>query len=112
MIALGGAAAEEIFYGERSTGSRGDFDQAIQLVTTMMDTGLTELGIIDRRMVTKEQLMKVNSELLDVLTERTRKLLVDRKPVFERSLSILKQEEVLSGEVFRKLMNNESQQSA
>ena len=28
MIALGGAAAEELFYGDRSTGSQGDFEQA------------------------------------------------------------------------------------
>ena len=31
MIALGGAAAEEMYYGGRSTGSRDDFDQAPML---------------------------------------------------------------------------------
>ena len=47
MIALGGAAAEEMFYGERSTGSRGDFEQAMSIVRSMVESGLTELGIID-----------------------------------------------------------------
>ena len=28
MIAIGGADAEEMFYGRRSTGSRNDFEQA------------------------------------------------------------------------------------
>lgn len=104
MIALGGAAAEELFYGGRSTGSRGDFDQALQLVTTMMDSGLTTLGIIDRKMVTKEQLMNENNRILEQLMERTRRLLAEHKRVFDRSLDILLKEENLSGDRFREFM--------
>jgi len=113
MIALGGSAAEELFYGERSTGSRGDFEQAIQLVGTMMDTGLTGLGIIDRSMVTKEQLMKENADILEQLTNRTREILEKRRDVFSHSLEVLLKEEVLSGEQFRVLMvQEETQQPA
>ena len=54
MIALGGAAAEEMFYGDRSTGSRGDFDQAMSIVRSMVESGLTELGIIDSSMMTPD----------------------------------------------------------
>lgn len=109
MIALGGSAAEELFYGDRSTGSRGDFEQAIRLVTMMMDSGLTKLGIIDRRMVTKEQLMKENADILEELTERTRAMLAEKRGVFERSLGILQKEEVLSGDRFRELMKDNEQ---
>lgn len=109
MIALGGAAAEELFYGGRSTGSRGDFDQALKLVTMMMDSGLTKLGIIDRNMVTKEQLMQENRDILEQLMIRTRKLLSEHKPVFEQSLAILLKEENLSGERFRTFMMTEAE---
>ncbi|WP_248925477.1 AAA family ATPase [Paenibacillus hamazuiensis] len=104
MIALGGAVAEEMFYGGRSTGSRNDFEQALNLVHTMMDCGLTNLGIIDRQMVTKEELMKENAAILEQLTEETRKVLEQHRSVFTQSLDILIHEEVLSGEQFRELL--------
>jgi cell division protease FtsH len=105
MIALGGAAAEEIFYGCRSTGSRNDFEQTLNLVGTMIDSGLTQLGIVDRRMVTKEEYMRENSRILDELTERTREQLNQHRRVFEQSLDILIHEEVLSGDRFRELLS-------
>lgn len=103
MIALGGAAAEEIFYGGRSTGSRNDFEQALSMVRNMMDSGLTSLGIIDREMVTKDQLMKENTSILDALMSRTKELLEQQRSVFDHSFAILMKEEVLSGDTFRKL---------
>lgn len=104
MIALGGAAAEEMFYGERSTGSRNDFEQVLNMVQTMIDSGLTRLGIIERDMVPKEKLQEETSRILDELTERTRKLLEQNRVVFEKSLDILMKEETLSGQQFRDLM--------
>mgnify|MGYP001300218669 CR=1 FL=1 len=104
MIALGGAAAEELFFGERSTGSRGDFDQALGTVSLMMESGLTRLGIIDRSMVTKEQLMHENAAILNDLMQRTRNLLDERRAVFDRALDALLREERLSGDDFRALL--------
>lgn len=106
MVALGGAAAEEMFYGGRSTGSRNDFEQALQLVTLMIDTGLTGLGIINRSMATKEQLTSETTVILNELTVRTRQLLEQHRPVFDYALRILKKEEVLSGDRFRGLLND------
>ncbi|MDB5055874.1 MAG: ATPase [Bacilli bacterium] len=106
MIALGGSVAEEMFYGNRSTGSRNDFEQALQMVETMIDSGLTSLGIVDRSMVSREQLMKENAAIMDQLTVRTRDLLEQYRVVFEQSLNILMQEEVLSGDQFRELMHH------
>jgi cell division protease FtsH len=112
MIALGGAAAEEIFYGGRSTGSRNDFEQALSMVRNMMDSGLTALGIMDREMVTKEQLMKENTAILDALMLRTKELLEQQRSVFDHSFDILMKEEVLSGESFRKLLDYQVEHSA
>ncbi|SFK90954.1 ATP-dependent metalloprotease FtsH [Paenibacillus sp. 1_12] len=112
IIALGGAVAEEMFYGGRSTGSRNDFEQALHLVRTMMDSGLTKLGIIDREMVTKEELMKENSAILDELNTRTRELLEHHRVVFQQSLHILVKEETLSGDQFRQLLEQAKVQIA
>ncbi|MNC42082.1 hypothetical protein D3C75_908830 [compost metagenome] len=74
------------------------------MVKNMMDAGLTRLGIIDREMMTKEELMKENSAIMDELTNRTRTLLEQYRRVFEQSLDILLREEVMSGEQFRALL--------
>lgn len=101
MIALAGAAAEEIYYGGRSTGSRNDFEQANNIVQTMMTSGLTNLGIVNMDMMTKEVLMKENSTILDELSARTKQMLIQHAAVFDKSLHILLTEERLSGEQFR-----------
>lgn len=105
MISLGGSVAEEMFYEGRSTGSRNDFEQALQLVRTMIDCGLTKLGIVNEQMLTKEHLMKENNAILEELTDQTRKLLERHRDVFIASLDLLIQEETLSGDQFRELLN-------
>lgn len=109
MIALGGAAAEEIFYGGRSTGSQNDFEQALSLVETMMNAGLTGLGIINVQMITKEQRVEENGVILDDLFSRTRTMLEEQKTVFDRTLELLIQEEVVSGDEFRRIFCDNTQ---
>lgn len=111
MIALGGAVAEEMFYGERSTGSRNDFEQVLSMMQTMIDAGLTDLGIVNRNMVTTEKMQDVISRSLNELTDRTRRLLERYKILFEQSLTILMKEETLSGQQFRDLMKQIEHQS-
>ncbi|MFD1178770.1 AAA family ATPase [Paenibacillus puldeungensis] len=101
MIALAGAAAEEIYYGGRSTGSSNDFEQALNIVHTMMTSGLTSLGIVNMDMVTTEVLMHENARILEELAEKTKQTLLQHSAVFDKSLDILFQEERLSGDQFR-----------
>ncbi|MUT65438.1 AAA family ATPase [Paenibacillus sp. NEAU-GSW1] len=106
IIALGGAAAEEIFYGGRSTGSRNDFEQAMGIVRTMVESGLTELGIIDANMMTPEVWAKVNRSILDDLMARTKGMLEERRQVFMDALDIVIREETISGDNFRELLGS------
>ncbi|KQY87800.1 ATPase [Paenibacillus sp. Root52] len=101
MIALGGAAAEEMYYGGRSTGSRNDFEQATNVVQTMMASGLTSLGIVNMDMVTTEELMRENKVILQELMNQTKRMLEEQRTIFDNSLDTLMREEVLSGEQFR-----------
>jgi ATP-dependent Zn protease len=82
------------------------------MVRNMMDSGLTSLGIIDREMVTKDQLMKENTIILDALMIRTKELLEQQRSVFEHSFAILMKEEVLSGDTFRNLFDASVSKSA
>ena len=107
MIALGGSVAEEMFYEGRSTGSRNDFEQAMDLVKTMIECGLTNLGIVKEQMLTKEDWRRENNRILDELTGRTRSLLERHRDVFTRALDILIREETLSGQQFRELLEDE-----
>jgi cell division protease FtsH len=47
MIALGGTVAEELIYGNRSTGAQGDIQQATNMARTIVACGLSKLGIVD-----------------------------------------------------------------
>nr|WP_307556836.1 AAA family ATPase [Paenibacillus sp. V4I7] len=95
-ISLAGAAAEEIFYGERSTGSRQDFDHALQIVETMIRSGLTRLGIVKMEMLTHEAAMTECQNILNDLMEQTRSCLDERRNCVESLLPILLQEEILT----------------
>ncbi|MFF2482207.1 AAA family ATPase [Paenibacillus sp. NPDC058071] len=104
IIALGGAAAEEMFYGGRSTGSRGDFDQAMNIVRTLVESGLTELGIIDANMMTPDSWAKVNRSILDELMAKTKLMLEEKRQVFVEALDVVIREETIGGDDFRALL--------
>ncbi|MBW5446594.1 AAA family ATPase [Cohnella sp. CFH 77786] len=112
MIALGGAAAEELIYGGRSTGSRGDFEQATDIVRTLIESGMSELGIIHPQALTKEEWARENASILDGLMERTREYLSASRDKFDQLLSILVQEETLSGDRLRECLGKTSPDSA
>lgn len=46
-VCLGGAIAEEVFFGSRSTGASGDFSQAVHLAERIIGAGLSDLGIVN-----------------------------------------------------------------
>jgi hypothetical protein len=74
------------------------------MVGTMIDSGLTSLGIVDRDLVSKDELMKQNAMITDELFHRTRELLEPLRQVFEWSIAVLLREENLSGDAFRELL--------
>ncbi|WP_373692339.1 AAA family ATPase [Cohnella silvisoli] len=104
MIALGGAVAEELNYGGRSTGSRGDFEQATSIVRTLIESGMSDLGIIHPQALTQEQWSRENEKILNELTGKTRELLGSKLETFRGLLDILVSEETLSGKQLREIL--------
>ncbi len=104
MICLAGAVTEEIYYGERSTGSKNDFEQAMNYVHQLIDAGLSSLGIVSIEHMNKERLHEEASQILNELLERTREMLISYDDVFQEAYQILLEEERMSGEAFRELL--------
>lgn len=104
MISLAGAITEEIYYGERSTGSKNDFEQAMNYVHHMIDAGLTSLGIVSMQHLTKTQINEEAKQILNELLKRTKELLSQYDSVYQQGYQLLIDEERMSGERFREVV--------
>lgn len=111
MICLAGAVTEEIYYGERSTGSKNDFEQALNAVYQMIEAGLTSLGIVSIQHLSKEAISKEANTILDELLIKTKDILVQYDALFQDGYLVLMQEERISGERFRSMIRDLKQAS-
>ncbi len=98
---LGGAKAEELIIGSRSTGSRQDFDQAVEAAKFMVGCGLSDMGICG-----------VGDGFADEVSENIRTVLRQQEERAEKSLKehlnfirdmgeLLIERERVSGDEFR-----------
>ncbi|GIO06833.1 vesicle-fusing ATPase [Brevibacillus reuszeri] len=104
MVCLGGAVAEEIYYGGRSTGSKNDFEQALGMAQEIVQSGMSRLGIVHLQYVDKTRIHDEVERLLDNMLEQTRTLLKQFDAVFQTGLHTLMEAEVLQGDEFRTLL--------
>ena len=106
-VALGGTVAEELIYGNRSTGAQGDIQQATNMARTIVACGLSNLGIVDidnlQRNVLDEEIRRIFSEV----ENQVREMLAP----FEAGIRSLSQqivrEENMTGDEFRNWMNEQ-----
>lgn len=104
-ILLAGAVAEELTLGSRSTGARGDFEQAVKLARRYILSGMSPLGIVDAEVILKADIHLAQQTLLQEITEQVRSHLTVQLPVLRRVASELQQQERISGTCLRKLLN-------
>jgi cell division protease FtsH len=100
-ICLGGAIAEELIYTNRSTGAANDFEQATTVVKQLINTGLSDLGIIQEDWLGKEQIYATRKAILNQQEERVKQLLGDRITLINTVAERLLENERVSGEWFR-----------
>ncbi|PSK04151.1 AAA family ATPase, partial [Brevibacillus sp. NRRL NRS-603] len=112
MVSLGGAVAEEIYYGGRSTGSKNDFEQALGMAQEIVQSGMSELGIVHLQYVDKNRIHDEVERLLEGLLEETRNLLRQYDSVFQTGLHTLLEAEVLQGDEFRALLSQTKEEVA
>ena len=85
MVMLAGAVAEEIKYGNRSTGARNDFSQAWKLAREIVEAGLSSLGIISGDDIPGEALYRECCKIISNLEKAT----LDKLKVVENPLYVL-----------------------
>jgi len=128
-VLLGGRVAEEIIYGEVSTGAHNDLERGTELARLMvMQYGMSEAlgpmtfgggqqsmflrgsGLPQEREYSEESARRIDSEtraIIDRIYDRVRDLLTARKRVLVEAAVELKQKETLEGDRLRELLAGE-----
>ncbi|NMB26083.1 MAG: AAA family ATPase [Firmicutes bacterium] len=103
-IALGGAVLEEMVFGSRSTGSRGDFEQAVEAAEQLIYSGMSELGVVSKQHVRSQDIDGEVRSIIGHQEARVREFLGAYQDVIEPLAEELLRQEKLSGTRFRELM--------
>jgi cell division protease FtsH len=128
-VLLGGRVAEEIIYGEVSTGAHNDLERATEMARLMvMQYGMSEQlgpmtfgggpqamflrgsGLPQEREYSEESARRIDGEtrsIIDRIYDRARDLLTTRKRVLVEAAAELKQQETLEGDRLRQLLAGE-----
>lgn len=103
-VCLAGAAAEEIFFGSRSTGSVGDLRQAMDIAEQLVEAGMSSLGVIDPDVISPKVL---HDEMQAIVREQEkyvmRQLEACKEKVHEVACLLLEREKI-SGATFREIV--------
>ncbi|MEQ8173665.1 MAG: AAA family ATPase [Syntrophomonadaceae bacterium] len=104
MVAVAGALAEEIKYGDRSTGAQNDFSQAWNLAEEIVGSGLSSLGIVKKDQLPDEQMFNECREIIAELEKSTLGLLLDNKHALMNLADCLLTEENIDQSRFREVI--------
>lgn len=105
QVCLAGAAAEQLILNSKSTGAQNDYEQANRYARGLVQSGLSDLGIIDPELISNDQLHEATKRMLNELYAKTEQQLNQYRPLFDECTEILLTEEVLSGDQFRQLIS-------
>ena len=103
-IALGGAIMEEMIFGSRSTGSRGDFEQVADLAEQLIYNGMSDLGIISKKHVIPSDIDSEVRAIINTQEARVRDLLKGQEQIIKPLVEELLEKENLSGNRLRELI--------
>jgi cell division protease FtsH len=103
-VALAGAVAEEISFGNRSTGAVNDFKQATELSKLIIDSGMSELGIVSPEDIPKELLHTTVTSILKETENSVHSILNSHQIILNVISTALLEKESISGDDFRILL--------
>ncbi|MFW6238716.1 MAG: AAA family ATPase [Halanaerobiales bacterium] len=103
-ISIAGGIAEEVLLNSKSTGAKGDYEKALNLVEKMVTSGMTELGVVNKDSVPQELLHRETSKILEqIKTEVLASVQKNRKLIDNIAAKLVKQER-FSGDKLRTLL--------
>ncbi|HWQ72020.1 MAG TPA: AAA family ATPase [Desulfitobacteriaceae bacterium] len=104
MIALAGAIAEEVVLGARSTGAAGDYEQVLDLIEKILQSGMSSLGVIDSSKISKEQHHNIIQEIIRDLELKTKEIILEKQAILMEIAGLLEKEESIDGEILRRYL--------
>ncbi len=104
QVALAGFLAEELFFGEASTGAAGDFEQATALARHIVHAGLSPLGIVDPANLDKGLEAAMVQRIIADQREMVAWFLAERRPLLQRVADVLVDTEAIDGEAIRRML--------
>lgn len=107
-IMLAGAVAEEVIYGNRSTGASNDYEKALQTAETIIKSGMSRLGVVSLDNLPSDLKHTIVSEILSKQEQRVLDQMSGLKDFLESTMAVLLEKEKISGDYFRLLMSEKS----
>ncbi|MCL4515100.1 MAG: AAA family ATPase, partial [Firmicutes bacterium] len=107
-VTLGGAVTEELIFGSRSTGSAGDFEQAVDLAKRMVYAGMSSLGVVSKENLPDKLLHEAIQQVIAETEDRVRAHLSQQREAIEEIAQILLENEKISGDDFRRILAERS----
>jgi len=104
-VCLAGALAEKVVLGDKSTGAGNDFQQAVKIAKTIVNTGLSPLGVIS---VDDIPPVKINAVIQEIIREEeviVENLIRENNNLLTQIVDILKEKEKISGDHLRSIIN-------
>lgn len=103
-VMLGGLIAEEVLLGSRSTGAGNDLKQATALARQIIQSGMSELGVVEVESLPVEILHNALSNILNRQEQRLRSLIDQYAGVVQSVAAILVEQERISGDCLRRIL--------
>lgn len=107
-VCLGGAVAEEIFFGSKSTGSMGDFQEAIKVAKRMVSAGMSPLGVVSHKDISGKEVQDAINQIISKQYLRVKGILESRKDIVSALAERLRADERLDGSVVRQALTEEA----
>ncbi|MGE5586396.1 MAG: AAA family ATPase [Bacillota bacterium] len=103
-VLLGGAVAEEIRFGSRSTGAAGDFEQALDIARRLVSAGLSPLGVVNVDELPRQLYHETMSAIMKAQERRAREILESRDDVLAAASAVLLENEKIDGDELREML--------
>ncbi len=103
-ILLGGAVAEEICFGSRSTGAVNDFEQALDVARRLVAAGMSSAGIVGIDELPRQVYHETIARILRDQEGRARAILEARRDILAEASRVLLDKEKMGGEELRSML--------
>jgi len=104
MVALAGAIAEEIKYGNRSTGAKSDFEHGWNIAREIVESGLSSLGVVAAADLPGEKCYAECKNIISRIEEATRRILEDNIAALDHLSAVIAQEETIDRTQFERVI--------